>query len=99
MLWELQFNMPFNWFITHGLIRFIILILINLPFPHGSKTSQAKIKFIFDMQLLHTEKISNLESIMGELKKGDKFWFCGGMNIVHCSALGCVLYSECFKNT
>ena len=44
-------------------------------------------------------KVSNLESIMGELKKGDKFWFCGGMNIVHCSALGCVLYSECFKNT
>ena len=99
MLWELQFNMPFNWFITHGLIRFIILILINLPFPRGSKTSQAKIKFICDMQLLHTAKVSNLESIMEELKKGDKFWFCGGMNIVHCSALGCVLYSECFKNT
>ena len=76
--------------------RFIILIFKNLAFPSGSKTSQAKVKFICDMPYCILPG-STIWKASYENEKDDKFWFCSRMKIVHYSALGIGLYLECLK--
>ena len=68
----------------------------KMAFPSGSKTSQAKVKFICDMPYCILPG-STIWKASYENEKDDKFWFCSRMKIVHYSALGIGLYLECLK--
>ena len=84
---------PFQWFIICGL-KVHCSHFKKLAFPSGSKTSQAKVKFICDMPYCILPG-STIWKASCENEKDDKFWFCSGMKIVHYSALGIGLYLEC----
>ena len=86
---------PFQWFIICGL-KVRCSHFKKLAFPSGSKTSQAKVKFICDMPYCILPG-STIWKASYENEKDDKFWFCSRMKIVHYSALGIGLYLECLK--
>ena len=86
---------PFQWFIICGL-KVHCSHFKKLAFPSGSKTSQAKVKFICDMPYCILPG-STIWKASYEYEKDDKFWFCSRVKIVHYSALGIGLYLECLK--